>query len=178
MDLKLTQIKESINNFKNKIKIKRNVPNLKLTFRTSMINKIKNELNADNSNIVNLESETNRERFNAMIDTFNMDLFNDTRSSYKAVNTYLGTRANNMSKNAIDSINVIKELELQENAIKANIYNLKKVEMDRIFKEFLLHDYERRFNVKKETVIAALIGEDSIMVELSRQSREKRVCFF
>lgn len=52
---------------------------------------------------------------------------------------------------------------------------MKNKELDRILKEFLMHDYERRFSVKLDQVISALIGEDHTANEFAHQSRLQKV---
>jgi len=45
---------------------------------------------------------------------------------------------------------------------------LKSNELIRIINEFIHNDYQRRFNVKLETVVAAIIGEDNLINEMPK----------
>jgi len=54
---------------------------------------------------------------------------------------------------------------------------MKKSELDRINKEYLINDYERRFKVPHEVIISALIGEDNTSNEYARQKREQKKYF-
>ena len=66
-------------------------------------------------------------------------------------------------------------MEEEINKNKNEINDLKTKELDRISKEFLLHQYGRKFNVKLEDVISALIGEEQLYNEIERQNRKKKV---
>jgi hypothetical protein len=150
-----------------------------MTFRTSIKDKEKlirsNEPNVNNStnSLFNITTINEREKFLTMMETVNTE--SSIKSTCTAVDKFLTKTSTDMGKNAKDSLSLIKDLEEQLTSTKSAIHNLKRREMDRIFKEFLLYDYERRFGVKKEVVISALIGEDNIPSELSRQMREKKV---
>jgi hypothetical protein len=80
-----------------------------------------------------------------------------------------------MAKATLQLLDKIHELETEEGKIKTTIHDIKRTEMDRVFKEFLTNDYERRFKVTKNIVISALIGEENVTDELTRQAREQKV---
>jgi len=69
----------------------------------------------------------------------------------------------------------LKMLEDKLTEVRNEMSIVKKNEMNRISKEFLLNDYVRRFNTTEEIVIGALIGEDHLGKELNRQQREMKV---
>ena len=52
--------------------------------------------------------------------------------------------------------------------------HLRQKEMDRIFHEYLKNDYQSRYNVEKNVVLGALIGEDNINTELTKQLKKTR----
>ena len=72
-------------------------------------------------------------------------------------------------------LRLIESMEEEINKNKNEINDLKTKELDRISKEFLLHQYGRKFNVKLEDVISALIGEEQLYNEIERQNRKKKV---
>lgn len=74
-----------------------------------------------------------------------------------------------------DYIQLLDKLGEEERNIKKEISEMKRQELDRIGKEFLLNAYERRFNVTLETVISALIGEENSFWEFERIRRKRRV---
>ncbi len=47
-------------------------------------------------------------------------------------------------------------------------------EMDRIFNEYLRNNYQNRYNVEKNVVLSALIGEDNINTELNKQLKRTK----
>ena len=47
--------------------------------------------------------------------------------------------------------------------------------IENINKEFLFNDYERRFNIKLEELLLALVGEESLNSEIAKQNKMKRV---
>ena len=69
--------------------------------------------------------------------------------------------------------NIQKEMEISLNDLKSDMDNLVKFEIDRIFKEFIFFDYERRFNIKLERVIKALVGDDKCNYYLNLYKIEK-----
>lgn len=84
------------------------------------------------------------------------------------------------SKSGLDGetiklVDKINKLEKTEADLREFLNRIKKTEMDRLFKEIVKHDYERRFNTKRQIVISAMIGEENTQTELSRQNREERV---
>ena len=69
----------------------------------------------------------------------------------------------------------ISKLAVVSNFIEYEIIQLKRVEMDRLFKEFFENKYEQRYKVNLETVVGALVGEgkkDSEMIKYNRMKKE------
>jgi len=58
---------------------------------------------------------------------------------------------------------------------KSEIEKEKKREINRINKEFLTNDYQRRYNIPQHTLVSAIFGEDNMTVEYSRLMREQKV---
>jgi len=54
---------------------------------------------------------------------------------------------------------------------------MKKNELERVLKEFLMNDYERRFQITLDQVISALIGEDQTATEFANQSRLQKAFY-
>lgn len=100
----------------------------------------------------------------------------DTVFTMKTIDKYI----RNKSVIDIDIINIIDkidEYENQEKNMREACEHLKSSQMNRLFKEFTLNDYEKRFNTNKNAVVSALIGEDQMHHELLRQAREEKVSF-
>ena len=115
-----------------------------------------------------------REQIMNMIENFDNNALYESEVNYKAISDFFNKKGE-INQNTLENVNLIKELENEESELKSKISSLKRNEMERIFKEYLFHDYERRFNTKKQVIISALIGEENTIKELGRQSRERRV---
>lgn len=83
-----------------------------------------------------------------------------------------------IDEDTITSLKFIGLLEKQGEKIKKELSILKNIELERIFKEFLMNDYERRFSTSLDQVISALIGEDQTAAEFAHQSRLQKVFFW
>ena len=59
--------------------------------------------------------------------------------------------------------------------MKEYLKERRKKEMDRIFNEYLRNDYKKRYNVEKNVVLSALIGEDNINAELTKQLKRAKM---
>jgi hypothetical protein len=138
------------------------------------INRNKSILIPLSSNNLKFNSIIEREQIMNMIENFENNALYESQVNYKAISDFFNKKGE-LNENTLENVNIIKELEAEETELKNTIANLKRNEMDRIFKEFLFHDYERRFNTKKEIIISALIGEENTIKEIGRQSRERRV---
>lgn len=83
-----------------------------------------------------------------------------------------------VTKNALDKLREITTKEKNIVEIKKLMYELKEVEMTRLFKEYLYYEYERRFNIDKKTLIAALVGnEDEVLKIMNDQAYRERDYF-
>lgn len=114
--------------------------------------------------------ESNRKSF---FKSFNKKA-NDTSLNFSTVSNFLSNKKGFSSK-TIDIINTINDFEQKEFELQNISNKMRKKEMDRLFKEFVVNDYERRFQTTKEIVISALLGEDYTPGELNRQAKERKV---
>ena len=81
---------------------------------------------------------------------------------------------NNIDEEALKYITNIKALEKELAKIKEELNAMKRKELNRINKEFLLNDYKRRFGISEETIVSAIIGEDLAGTEFLRLMREQK----
>ena len=72
-------------------------------------------------------------------------------------------------------MNIIKELEEKQQSVKKELLALKREELARLNREFNFDDYERRYNVSRERLTSALIGEDLSNEDLSKLKKENKV---
>ena len=61
---------------------------------------------------------------------------------------------------SVQMMNDLDQLERKHQHLKKEISHKRKKEMNRICKEFMDNDYEKRFDVSQEVVFAALVGEN------------------
>ncbi len=80
-----------------------------------------------------------------------------------------------LDEDTIVSLKFITMLEKQADKIRKEINHLKNEELERISKEFLMNDYERRFCITLDQVISAIIGEDQTATEFAHQNRLQKV---
>ena len=65
-------------------------------------------------------------------------------------------------------------MKLKIKEIENEIANLKKKETLRLFKEFVENDYENKYHVKIEVVLAALLGEHNKNIEINKYSKYRK----
>ena len=75
---------------------------------------------------------------------------------------------------ANDDDSELQELEEKMEKNRTLIKDLKQNEMNRISREFIANNYEKRFGVPQKTVILALIGENGSKTEFERQIKIKK----
>ena len=98
----------------------------------------------------------------------------DNKITLKNINTILDGK-NPYSKILEDpSIQIISNLVEASNIIELDLINLRRAEMDRLFKEFFENNYEEKFKANLETVIGALVGENKRDIEMIRFYKMKR----
>ena len=102
----------------------------------------------------------------------------DEKFNIKKIEEYLGKR-DKFDEETLNIIKNISDLEKEYDSFKGVLKKLKREELDRLCKEFLVNDYERRFNVNQTSIISAIAGEENVNKELFRQNKEERViCFY
>jgi hypothetical protein len=69
----------------------------------------------------------------------------------------------------------ISDYEKTYDFYKSEIQKQKINEINRINKEFLTNDYNRRYGVNQQVLVSAVCGEDNMSQEYSRMMREQKV---
>ena len=69
-------------------------------------------------------------------------------------------------------------MEDQFRKVKKIMGEMKTSLLEKINKEFLFNEYERRFNIKLEQLLLAIVGEESLNSEMAKQNLMKRVLIF
>ena len=80
-------------------------------------------------------------------------IFEENENSFNFINSPAVIKIKNLEK--------IKEIEME-------IKNLKKFEIQRIFKEFIDYDYENKYHTSIDVVLGALIGEHSKNIQVNK----------
>ena len=63
-------------------------------------------------------------------------------------------------------------IEKRYNQLKNKMKKMKAEELERIGKEFLLNNYQKRFKVHQEVVLAAIVGEDKAKSTYANQLKK------
>ena len=92
----------------------------------------------------------------------------------KKIKLLLQKRKSNIDSDLIQHISQINLLTQKMKMIEREIHQLKKNEMRRLFKEFMENDYERRYNVIIDVVIAALVGEYNKHSEMAKVAQRRK----
>ena len=74
-------------------------------------------------------------------------------------------------------IQKISDLAAESANLDYEILQMKRKELNRLFKEFFINDYEKRFHVVIETVLGALVGENKRDHEMVKYSKMKKDYF-
>ena len=74
----------------------------------------------------------------------------------------------------MQGIDKVEELKCKIKSIEKEIFNLKKNETLRLFKEFVENDYANKYHVSIDIVLAALLGEHSKNIEINKYSKYKK----
>ena len=98
-------------------------------------------------------------------------------SSVKEMTNIMNNKKNKIDITKLSGIEKIDELKLKIKEIEAEIVDLKKAEINRVFKEFVENDYQNKYHVPIDIVLAALFGEHSKNIEVNRFSKFKKEYF-
>jgi hypothetical protein len=77
-----------------------------------------------------------------------------------------------------ETLKIVSRLEKAEalyNNHKKTMLALKRKELERVNREFLINNYERRFGVKLDDIVSVIVGEDHVKNEMERQYKDQKV---
>lgn len=102
---------------------------------------------------------------------------NTPKITFEQMNEVIRNCSRNfMDENTERCLRIIEDKKKQIWQLQNKIEKMKTDEVNRINKEFLYYNYQRKFNVPITQVIAAIVGEDHLEIEMGKVNREKR-CF-
>ena len=156
------------------------------------INKLRKELdsqfesiNKHNNNNKNLfRTSINHKNYSKLLTKHKLDNFEKMKKEFgqnytlKSMIKYFKERKDPYRK-ILDnpSIQLISDLATQSSLIEYELLKLKRVELDRLFKEFFENKYGEKYNVNLETVVGALVGENKRDNEMFRYYKMKKEYF-
>jgi len=143
-----------------------------LIFKTNLIKK--------NSVLKRSISQTNIVK--SYIRSYNDDEEEDERNekelnTFKQLSMLIEKNKNSLEIEKLPEMNDIEELQVKIKKIENEIVELKKSEINRIFKEFIENDYQNKYHVSVDVILAALLGEHTKNIEINKFAKFKREYF-
>ena len=176
--IELDNSKKILNDLKNKLQVKMH----KLFYASKSPGKysssfeFKTDLIKKNSIVKRSIKEHNF--INAYIKASEFEEDNKNVSTLKQMKSIMeGKKKSIINLNKLQGIDQIEELKSKIKEIENDISNLKKNEIHRLFKEFVENDYENKYHVKIDDVLAALLGEHNKNIEINKYSKYKKDYF-
>ena len=98
-------------------------------------------------------------------------------NTFKQLSMLIEKNKNNLEIEKLPQMNDIENLQGKIKKIENEIVELKKNEINRIFKEFIENDYQNKYHVSVDVVLAALLGEHTKNIEVNKFAKFKREYF-
>jgi len=116
------------------------------------------------------------------IRSYNDDEEEDERNekelnTFKQLSMLIEKNKNSLEIEKLPEMNDIEELQVKIKKIENEIVELKKSEINRIFKEFIENDYQNKYHVSVDVILAALLGEHTKNIEINKFAKFKREYF-
>ena len=102
---------------------------------------------------------------------------NKNISSFKEMSNIIANKKNRIDFTKLAGIEKIDEIKMKIKEIEGEILILKKAEINRVFKEFVENDYQNKYHVPIDIVLAALLGEHNKNIEVNKFSKFKKEYF-
>ena len=172
--IELENVKKILNELKNKLQIK--IHKLFYTSKSPGRYSSSFEFKTDliKRNTISQRSIKEHNFINAYINGSDTDEENKNFSSLKEMENIIGKKKSVINLNKLQGIDRIEELKVKIKSIEKEIFNLKKNETLRLFKEFVENDYANKYHVSIDMVLAALLGEHSKNIEVNKYSKFKK----
>ena len=98
-------------------------------------------------------------------------------NTFKEISMTVNKNTKNYEIEKLSEMEDIKNLQTKLKEIEIEIDNLKNQEIKRIFKEFIVNDYQNKYHVSVDIVLAALLGEHCKNIEINKYAKFKREYF-
>ena len=96
------------------------------------------------------------------------------KNNFKEISKFYENKNNNVEIEKMDGMENIEILQTKIKNIENEIIELKNNEVIRIFKEFVENDYQHRYHVTIDVVLAALLGEYMKNIEVNKFAKFKK----
>ena len=96
------------------------------------------------------------------------------KNNFKEISKLYENKNNNVEIEKMDGMENIEILQTKIKNIENEIIELKNNEVIRIFKEFVENDYQHRYHVTIDVVLAALLGEHMKNIEVNKFAKFKK----
>ena len=96
------------------------------------------------------------------------------KNNFKEISKFYENKNNNVEIEKMDGMENIEILQTKIKNIENEIIELKNNEVIRIFKEFVENDYQHRYHVTIDVVLAALLGEHMKNIEVNKFAKFKK----
>ena len=96
------------------------------------------------------------------------------KNNFKEISKFYENKNNNVEIEKMDGMENIEQLQIKIKNIENEIIELKNKEVIRIFKEFVENDYQHRYHVSIDIVLAALLGEHMKNIEVNKFAKFKK----
>ena len=99
------------------------------------------------------------------------------KNTFKEISKFYENKNNNVEIEKMDGMENVEILQNKIKNIENEIIELKNKEVIRIFKEFVENDYQHRYHVSIDVVLAALLGEHMKNIEVNKFAKFKKEYF-
>lgn len=96
------------------------------------------------------------------------------KNNFKEISKFYENKNNNVEIEKMDGMEKVEILQTKIKNIENEIIELKNNEVIRIFKEFVENDYQHRYHVTIDVVLAALLGEHMKNIEVNKFAKFKK----
>ena len=96
------------------------------------------------------------------------------KNTFKEISKLVEKVGNNVEIEKIDGMESIEKLQKNIKEVENEIVELKNKEILRIFKQFIENDYENKYQVSIDIVLAALFGEHTKNIEVNKYAKYKK----
>ena len=95
-------------------------------------------------------------------------------NTFKEISLIIEKNNKNLEIEKLSGMDDIENLRANIKEIEKEIENMKNNEIKRIFKEYIVNDYQNRYHVSVDIVLAALLGEHTKNIEVNKFAKFKR----